>query len=197
MTVLSRIFNEIKTPNSVAQFFVRLSTAVAIVLLIPLIAMQYTNEVNWDAFDFIAATVLLMGAGMTYKLVSVRLSVVPYRRGVGIAVGTSLVLIWTNLAVGIIGSEDHPANLMYMAVLASGFAAAVLNRFRPRRLFGVMSAMAAAVFLIPIIAVFIWQPEFSLGVVKVFIFNGAFALLYAASAQQFRKVSPAEANIEQ
>jgi hypothetical protein len=189
MTIISNLYKAVRTPYSVAQFFVRLTLAIVIFLLIPLTAMQFTDEVNWSVFDFIAASVLLMGAGMTYKLVSVRMSVPAYRRGVGIAVGTSLVLIWINLAVGIIGSEDHPANLMYFGVLAVGFTGVVLAQFRPHGMYLAMTAMAAAQFLVPVTAFLIWRPELTAGVVKVFILNWLFVMLYIASVLQFRKVS--------
>ncbi len=35
-----------------------------IVLIIPLIAMQFTTEVNWDISDFIIAGLLLYGTGI-------------------------------------------------------------------------------------------------------------------------------------
>lgn len=194
MTVLSNLYNAIKEPYSVARYFVGLSIVVAIMLLIPLTAMQFTDEVNWSLFDFIAASLLLIVAGMTYKLISVRLSVSAYRRGVGIAVGTSLALVWINLAVGFIGSENHPANLMYFGVLAIGFTGVVLSQFRPHGMFLTVTVMAVAQFLVPVTAFIIWRPEITAGVVKVFILNWFFVMLYIASALQFRKVSYADVN---
>ena len=37
---------------------------VALLLLIPFIAMQFTNEVKWSLPDFVAAGVLLLGTGL-------------------------------------------------------------------------------------------------------------------------------------
>jgi hypothetical protein len=42
---------------------------VVVLLLIPLIAMQFTNEVNWTLFDFVVAGVLLLGTGFICELV--------------------------------------------------------------------------------------------------------------------------------
>ena len=42
---------------------------VALVLLAPLIAMRFTDEVNWTAFDFAFAAVLLIGAGLLLELI--------------------------------------------------------------------------------------------------------------------------------
>ncbi len=177
------------TPVPFSRFAQRLLLAVVAVLLIPLTAMQFTDEVNWDPFDFIAAFVLLTGTGLTYKLISDRLNQPSYRRGVALAAVTSLAVIWVNLAVGIIGSEDHPANLLFFGVLLSGFTGAILSGFRPRGLSLTMFGMAAGQFLIPVIAFLIWKPEFTVGVVKVFLFNWVFVMLFIASGLQFRKAS--------
>ena len=39
-------------------------SVVALLLLIPLIAMQFTNEVNWNIVDFIVAGILLIGTAL-------------------------------------------------------------------------------------------------------------------------------------
>ncbi len=168
------------------RFTQRLALGVGALLLIPLTAMQFTAEVNWTVSDFIAATVLLMGAGMIYKFVSLQMPLPSYRRGVALAVFPSLAVIWVNLAVGIIGSEDHPANLLFFGVLLSGFTGAIIARFRPYGLYLTMFGMAAGQFLVPVIAFLTWQPEFTFGVLKVFLFNWVFVMLFVASGMQFR-----------
>jgi len=42
--------------------------AVAIILLVPLIAMQFTTEVNWTLLDFVVAAVLLFSTGLMCEL---------------------------------------------------------------------------------------------------------------------------------
>ncbi len=49
-----------------------------------------------------------------------------YRFAVGVALAAAFLLVWMNLAVGLIGSEDNPANLMYFGVLAVGFIGAII-----------------------------------------------------------------------
>jgi hypothetical protein len=43
---------------------VRVALATAFILLVPLVAMQFTDEVDWGVADFVAAGVLLGGAGL-------------------------------------------------------------------------------------------------------------------------------------
>jgi hypothetical protein len=77
---------------------------VGTLLLIPLVAMQFTNEVNWSGFDFLVAGVLLLGTGLlvegvlrTVKTKSKRLLLVS-------ALLLLLALIWIELAVGLFGT---------------------------------------------------------------------------------------------
>jgi hypothetical protein len=104
----------------------RIVFATAFLLCVPLVAMQFTDDVKWGPFDFLAAGVLLAGTGFTYEFVASKGSNVAYRIAVGIALGAALLLVWINLAVGIIGDEDHPANLLYLGVLVVGFIGALI-----------------------------------------------------------------------
>lgn len=77
---------------------------VALLLLIPLIAMQFTDEVNWTLFDFIIASVLLLGTGLLYELVGRKVKNIWIRIAICVALLIMLLLIWAELAVGIFGS---------------------------------------------------------------------------------------------
>ena len=77
---------------------------VAFLLLIPLIAMQFTNEVNWTLFDFIVAGVLLLGTGLIIDLVIRKTKNTKYRIAISVAVLIILLLLWAELAVGIFGT---------------------------------------------------------------------------------------------
>ena len=78
--------------------------AVALLLLIPLIAMQFTSEVDWSAFDFLVAGVLLLGTGLLCELAMRKIWNKNYQIGVLAVILLALVLIWAELAVGIFGS---------------------------------------------------------------------------------------------
>lgn len=92
---------------------------VTTLLLLPLIAMQFTTEVNWTSSDFVVAGILLGGTALLIELGCRFSANLAGRAGWALLVLTCLLLIWINLAVGIIGSEDNPANLLYLVVLAS------------------------------------------------------------------------------
>ena len=78
--------------------------AVVFILMIPLTAMQFTNEVDWDITDFTIAGVLLLGTGLTCELVLRKVKRTVHRL---ILCGVILLicfLIWAELAVGIFGT---------------------------------------------------------------------------------------------
>jgi hypothetical protein len=79
-------------------------TGVALILSIPLIAMLFTNEVNWDVFDFIVMGALLLGTGLVVELVIRKVRNMDYRIGLIAVILVALFLIWAELAVGIFGS---------------------------------------------------------------------------------------------
>jgi len=73
-------------------------------LLIPLIAMQFTSEVNWDSLDFIVAGVLLFGTGLAIEFAVRKIHNIIFRIVVCAALIIILFLIWAELAVGIFGT---------------------------------------------------------------------------------------------
>ena len=104
----------------------------ACILAVPLVAMQFTDEVDWSVGDFIAAGILLAGSGLMIEFVASRSGNTTYKLGVVLGVVTGLFLIWINLAVGIIGSEDNPANLMYTTVILIGIVGTTTSGFQAR-----------------------------------------------------------------
>ena len=76
---------------------------VTTLLFVPLIAMQLTDDVKWTLLDFIAAGILLLGAGLTLEYI-LRKVQVKYRIVACIALFIVLLFIWAELAVGIFGT---------------------------------------------------------------------------------------------
>jgi len=75
----------------------------ALILLVPLVAMQFTDEVKWDLSDFVVIGTLLFGAGLIFELVTARVNP-KYRTIVAVMITAAVLLVWTELAVGIFGS---------------------------------------------------------------------------------------------
>jgi hypothetical protein len=168
---------------------IRIALATAGILLVPLVAMQFTDEVSWDETDFIVMGALLFGSGLMYELLARRSVAIVYRSAAGIAVATALLLVWMNLAVGLIGSEDNPANLLYIGVLAALVGGIGISRFEPRGMARALFATALAQALVPVIALVIWKPPVTSGVVEVFGVNALFVALWVGSALLFRHAS--------
>lgn len=175
-----------------------LALVTALLLSIPLIAMQFTDEANWGLFDFIFAGGLIFGTGLAYQLVSSKGKNIAYRAGVGMALAGVFLLIWINLAVGIIGSEDNPVNIMYFGVIAIGFLGSIIARLQPQGMAWVMFAMATAQMLVPVIGLIIVRPQFlePPGVIGVFALNAFFATLFAGSGLFFRQASATPSKLE-
>lgn len=77
---------------------------VTILLTIPLIAMQFTNEVNWTLSDFIVAGVLLYGTGLLCEFVMRKVTKTEHRIAICALILVLLLLTWVELAVGIFGT---------------------------------------------------------------------------------------------
>ena len=72
--------------------------------MIPLIAMHFTDEVNWTQFDFAVAGVLLIGTGLMCELVMRKINKIKYRIVICVALLVALLLVWVELAVALFGT---------------------------------------------------------------------------------------------
>ena len=77
---------------------------VVCILFIPLIAMQFTDEVNWTLADFIIGGILLFGFGFLIDLVFRKLNTSRHKVLIISILILALILIWMELAVGIFNS---------------------------------------------------------------------------------------------
>ena len=156
--------------------------AAALVLMLPLFAMQVTDEVDWDVVDFALFGAMLAGACGTYELAARASGSNAYRAAVGVALAAAFILVRMNLTVGIIGDEDNPANLMYGGVLAVGIIGAVIARLRPHGMVRALVATALAQASVAVIALIGgWGYALTL--------TGFFVALWLTSAGLFRKAA--------
>lgn len=80
---------------------------------------------------FCVAGALLFGTALAFELAVRKSGSAAYRLAAGLALAAAFLLIWVNLAVGVIGDEGEPANLLYLGVLAVGIGGAALCALRP------------------------------------------------------------------
>lgn len=157
----------------------------ALVLLLPLVAMRFSDEVDWDGTDFALAGALIGGAGLAFELAARATAGRAYRAAVGLALAAAFLLVWLNLAVGIIGTEENPLNLMFGGVLATGTVGAVVARFRPEGMARALFATALAQALVAAIALVAGS-----GLAEpVWPLTGFFAALWLGSAWLFRRAA--------
>lgn len=167
-----------------------IAVIVTLLLMVPLIAMQFTDEVNWSLFDFIIAGTILFSTGLAYELIARKGGTIAYRLALGTALISILFLVWANLAVGLIGAGPNIANLMYIGVVAIGITGVVIGHFTPRGMERTMYSMAISMLLaagIQLIAGMYNYPQSS--VIEILIVNGFFAALFTGSALLFRKAN--------
>ena len=157
------------------------AAVVALILMVPLVAMQLAYDVVWTLSDFVFASALLFGAGLAYELVSRKGSTVAYRAAAGVALATALLLVWMNLAVGT--QDDNSAGLMYLGVLVLGVGGTIA-RLRPQGMVRALLATALAQALVAVIAMIAWAQYF-----EFLILNGFFIALWVGSALLFRRAA--------
>jgi hypothetical protein len=124
----------------------------ALLLLAPLGAMQFTEEVRWTGSDFAIFGVMLAVPLGALELTVRATGSMAYRAAVAVALGAFFLMTWANLAVGIIGSEANPLNMMFFAVLAIGIIGAFIARFQPRGMARVMVVTGVAQILLALAA---------------------------------------------
>lgn len=153
----------------------------AALLALPAVAMQFTSEVNWTLSDFIIMGALIGGTGFLIE-VTVRLSGNwAYRAGGLLALLASFFMIWVNLAVGIIGSEDNPLNAMFAGVLGVALVGTILVGFRARGMRHALVATAVAQLVVGLIATFEGH--------NIWPFTIAMAMIWSFSAALFNRAA--------
>lgn len=121
-------------------------------LAIPAVAMLFNDEVRWTLSDFLVAGTILGGLALMFEAL-IRRGGTAYRAAAALTLGACLLLVWVNLAVGIVGEGDHPANFLFMAVVliagagAAGAGLAAAGMARTMLLAGIVQALILPVVL--------------------------------------------------
>lgn len=93
---MKSISNDLINRNKV---FYWIALATGIILLIPLIGMQISHEVNWSIFDFMIAGTLIFATASLYVIAARKIP--NHRLLLGAVIGAFFVYLWAELAVGI------------------------------------------------------------------------------------------------
>ena len=140
---------------------------------------------NWGVEDFVAAGLLLAMVAGCFLLARRWWSQPAYLAGLAVAVGAGLVTAWVSLAVGIIGAEGNPANLIYAAVILVAAVGAALARLEAGGMSRAMLAAAGVQAAACGVAVAVTAGQ-GVGFAPVVSFNMLLLLAFLVSAGLFR-----------
>jgi hypothetical protein len=100
---------------------IRVGLVTAFVLLLPLVAMQFTDEVDWGVFDFVFAGILLAGGGMLLEL-AVR------KPGRFVYPVAATAIGFASILLGL--ADDAPGLVLFGLVLVAGTLALTVRALR-------------------------------------------------------------------
>jgi hypothetical protein len=122
----------------------------ALLLALPAVAMRLRlGGVDWTAADFAVFGAMLVVACGLYEVAARVSGEAWHRAGAGIAIASGFLTAWANLAVGMVGSEANPFNLLFAGVLGIALAGAL--QAKPRAA-GLARAMLATSFAQALVA---------------------------------------------
>ena len=171
---------------AVCRFLAGIVFVTAVILLLLLLVMLFSENMHWNKIDFTAAGLLLAGTGIMYKLTAAKSGDLVFRVAAAISLSAIVFLVWLNLAVGLIGTEDNPLNLMVWAVVAVAIIGAFTARFQSRGMSHAMFAAALMQIVVGLIGVWLSPPGEA---VKTVLLNAIFVILFVASALMFQRAA--------
>jgi hypothetical protein len=113
-------------------------------MLTPAVAAQVSDEMAWDSADFILVVIMLAAACGAWEIAMRKTKSWTYAAGALVAAGAAFLLFLVNGAVGLMGNEDDPVNLLFFGVLTLAVGGAIVVRFRPDGLARTMAVTAGA-----------------------------------------------------
>lgn len=158
-------------------------------MVVALVGLTLAGKLDWGVMDFVFVAVVLFGGLGAYRFVSGRGQGRTFHLAVALSLITALSMIWITLAVGIIGSEDNQANIMYVAVLGIGLLGSIIARFRAPGMKWTMVWVTIAQFAVTILAYTIWKPETEQHVFSTAVLNLFYVMLFLSSAVLFHRAS--------
>lgn len=159
---------------------------------VALLMVPWLARFPWSRSDFIVAGTIFAIVGAAFELAVRASGNTSYRLGAAAAIATAFLTVWINLAVGIIGNEDNPLNLMFFGVIGAALVGVIVARFKADGMARAMTVAGAIQALIGI-AVFILdagatEPPGRIGLLLLIEF---FAGTWLLSAWLFRRAARA------
>jgi len=166
-----------------------------VILMVPLVAMQFSDHVNWSVLDFLLMGSLIFGTGVLFVLVMRLSSNIVYKVAMGLAIGATFFMVWVNLAVGLIGAGPNAGNLMYAGIIAVLIGGIYMSRFKAAGLERTMYATAFAFVLHASIALVANMQNYpGSSVMEIIGVNLFFASPYVVAGLLFRYVALEQKN---
>lgn len=164
--------------------------AAAALLCVPAIAMRYTAEVDWTASDFVVMGVLLAAVLLGYEVLASRAGSLAYRAAAALTVLGVFLVIWVNLAVGIVGNEDNPWNILFALPIATVVGGTIIVRARAAGMVRVLLFGAAELALIVLAGVYVQHGEADPAIVpRVLGGCGVFVAIWLTAAALFARAA--------
>lgn len=169
----------------------RVAFATALLLLLPALAMWFTDEMAWGPLDFALAGALIAGAGSVIEWLVRRPGGIAYRAAVMVALVAALMFVWSNLALGMVGEPGRPANAMYLLVPAVAIGGTVLARLRPGHMARALLATALSQACVTAIVLLAGAHQAAgTSPAELAMVNGFFVGLLVVAGLLFRRAAP-------
>ena len=118
-----------------------------------------------------------------------------YRLALALALGTFLFLAWSVAAMGLVGAEGDPFDLLYLGLVGVGILAAALVRFEPGAMVRVLLGMAGAQAVLTVVALALGKQESPVSsVAEIVGLNAMFIVLYGGAAWLFARAARGRAS---
>ena len=162
----------------------------ALLLALPFVAMQFqATGVDWSPTDFAVFGLMLLMFGIPLDLAARANEGWSYRGGAALGLLGMFLTVWANLAVGIVGSEDNPANMLFFGALLVGVVGSVVARGRAKGLALAMFLTAASLGVAFVVASAGPTDEPMVKHSTETLGTAIFAGLFLGSAALFRKAA--------
>lgn len=161
----------------------------AALLLVPFLLRLLTGNPPWGAIDLLLLAVLIFLPIFLYDASTSRMTSRLSKVAIATALLNGAFLVWGVLSMGVIGDTDHPANLLYAAVIASALAGGYVARLDPAQMKRAMLATAAVQCAVTVIALVGQLGQPANEPLELLGLSGFFVIMWLISATLFDRAS--------